>query len=151
MWHIWIIFILFNKLISKWFNSFEIYFIDYLIDIPPCLNIIFINNIHVHFQCINIFRHIMVAFIVSCDIRWILNLFLGNNQDVHSFLHLVPWDLYVLFLLSPQQHSPLNIRILLYLAIHKLHLCLQFFYWPLNYHLYLHMLVLLGFQNMFHR
>ena len=87
-------FTLFNKIISKQSKFFEMIFMDFLVDCPPCIIIYFINNIHFYLQCHKRCGYIMVAFIISCNknlifrmVNGILNFFLENHQDGPLILH----------------------------------------------------------------
>ena len=71
MLHIWILSTLFKIFIIKQSNFLEIIFMGYLVDIPPFLIILLINNFYVYFQCRNICICFMVSFIISYNNNWL--------------------------------------------------------------------------------
>ena len=132
----------------------------FLVDSPPCLNIIFINNINVYLQCNKSCIFSMVSLIFSYSINllfrednFILNFFLWKKTRIDNcfFVFIVSICTW-LFSYVPSINSithPFN-YFFLNLAVRKLYLHLQVFHWPLMSHIDLPVLMLLGFYNSFH-
>ena len=73
---------------SKYLTFLKIFFMDYLLDSPPCIITTFINTIHVSLQYCKICICIIVVFVVTCNKNF---LFGKENFILNLFSREILW------------------------------------------------------------